>query len=170
MVTDAPSHATHQKCPRGLARVGFGSGTPSGLTGAVKAQVGVLESSQNGQPCRPMSLVTYMVAPPLNNNHWQALNFLKRLEPFTTRISPLPASESIMGDPGGVGLTHLRTWCATQVSETQKDSRGAIIDIVKRFMNKVSDLMLVHATVCLPKLHRKNLLEAMEGWRDVDVS
>ena len=70
-------------------------------------------------------------------------------------------------DAGGVVLTQLRTWCATQVPGSQKDSRAAIIDIVKRFMSKVSDLLLVHATVFLrlppkPASHE----HAWRRWKD----
>ena len=46
----------------------------------------------------------------------------------------------------GALISHLGMWCAAQVPELQKGTKAAIIDMVKGFLNKVSDLLLVHAT------------------------
>ena len=47
----------------------------------------------------------------------------------------------------GALISHLGImWCAAQVPELQKGTKAAIIDMVKGFLNKVSDLLLVHAT------------------------
>ena len=76
LVTDAPSHAPPSIVVatvalgdyRGLARVGFGLGTLIGLAGGAKAQVGVLESSQNEIGSSPTSRVKNSLSLPFSDN------------------------------------------------------------------------------------------------------